>query len=345
MTAEGTPVLEARGLTKTFVARRGGRVGQVLAMSAVDISLYPGKILALVGQSGSGKSTTAKVLALLERPDSGTILLDGEPVNLPAAIRYRRAVQRYRRAVQMVFQDPFASLNPAHTVAYHLSRPIQLHRHPTTKGQVKDLSVDLLEQVNLRPAEAFLPKFPHELSGGQRQRVAIALGLAVGPKVLLADEPVSMLDVSIRLGVLNLLRDLALGHRLAVLYITHDIASARYFADTIAVMYEGSIVERGPAQEIVEHPAHPYTKLLLAAAPRAGRDRGATRSLPVRATAAGGGAPVTTGCRFAPRCPHAVPRCTSERPPEFTTGAARSAACFLLMGSAGDRADTTARWQ
>jgi peptide/nickel transport system ATP-binding protein len=314
------PVLEARCLTKVYASSRRRAGVRTVAVDGVDLKLFPGTVTALVGQSGSGKSTTAKLLARLERPDSGEILLDGRSV--PRRIRVG-----YRRAVQIVFQDPFASLNPAHTIGYHLSRPLRLHGHARTRPEVRDASISLLRQVNLHPAAAYLRKLPHELSGGQRQRVAIALALAVGPRVLLADEPVSMLDVSIRLGILNLLRDLARERKLALLYITHDIAFARYFADTVAVVYAGRVVERGPAEAVVADPAHPYTRLLLAAAPQGGQRRGELPPLPQRR----GGTDETGGerCLFAPRCPHAIDRCTSERPAEVLVAKDWTAACVL----------------
>jgi peptide/nickel transport system ATP-binding protein len=315
-----TVALAATGIMKTYAARRLRRRSPAAAVDGVDLELRRGMISALVGQSGSGKSTIAKLLALLERRDSGTVLLDGAPVGTSPTTAYRRAVQ-------MVFQDPFASLNPAHTIGYHLSRPLRLHHYARSRAEVRSQSIHLLEQVKLRPAEEFLPKFPHQLSGGERQRAAIALALAVRPRVLLADEPVSMLDVSIRAGLLNLLRELADEQRLAVLYITHDIASARYFADTIAVMYAGRIMERGPAREVVERPGHPYTKLLLAAAPQGGRNRGLPRPLPTRS-----GAPrseSSTGCVFALRCPQVMDRCTRSLPEAYPLDPGHHAACFL----------------
>jgi peptide/nickel transport system ATP-binding protein len=263
----GTVALAASGLSKTYAGRwEPRRRPGTAAVAGVDLELRRGTITGLVGQSGSGKSTIAKLLALLERRDSGTVLLDGSPAGTSPT-------DAYRRAVQMVFQDPFASLNPAHTIGYHLSRPLRVHHYARSREEVRAQSVELLERVHLRPASEFLAKLPHQLSGGERQRVAIALALAVRPQVLLADEPVSMLDVSIRAGLLNLLRELADTQRLAVLYITHDIASARYFADTIAVMYAGRIVERGPARQVTERPEHAYTKLLISAAPQGGRGR------------------------------------------------------------------------
>ncbi len=324
----GTVALTANRLTKTYAGRWDRRRRPVTAaVAGVDLELRRGTISGLVGQSGSGKSTIAKLLALLERRDSGTVLLDGEPVGASPS-------NAYRRAVQLVFQDPFASLNPAHTVGYHLSRPLRVHHYARSREEVRSQSISLLEQVHLRPAEEFLAKFPHQLSGGERQRVAIALALAVRPRVLLADEPVSMLDVSIRAGLLNLLRELADTQRLAVLYITHDIASARYFADTIAVMYAGRIVELGPAREVTEHPGHPYTKLLLAAAPQGGRSRDQLRPLPERRPPATAETPAS-GCVFAPRCPQVMDRCTREQPQAYDLGTGHQASCFLHVAGEG----------
>jgi peptide/nickel transport system ATP-binding protein len=324
----GAVALAAKGLTKTYAGRWDRRRGRSVtaAVADVDLELRRGTISGLVGQSGSGKSTIARLLALLERRDSGTVLLDGEPVGMSATTAYRRAVQ-------MVFQDPFASLNPAHTVSYHLSRPLRVHHYAQSRTELREQSVQLLEQVKLRPAEDFLFKFPHQLSGGERQRVAIALALAVRPQVLLADEPVSMLDVSIRAGLLNLLRELADTQRLAVLYITHDIASARYFADTIVVMYAGRIVERGPAREVVEQPGHPYTSLLLAAAPQGGRGRDQLRPLPERIPGTAAGLPAA-GCVFAPRCPQVMDRCVTALPEAYHLGEGHQAACFLQAARA-----------
>jgi peptide/nickel transport system ATP-binding protein len=324
-------VLVARDVTKRYPRRGAGLAGARNAVVAVDclsLSLPSGRVTALVGESGSGKSTSARLLSRIEAPTSGQILLDGQPAR-------RGDARAYRRAVQMVFQDPFASLNPAHTVGYHLSRPLRLGGLPARAA--RRASRELLEQVNLTPAETFLPRFPHELSGGQRQRVAIALALAVGPRVLIADEPVSMLDVSIRVGILALLRRLTVERGLALLYITHDIASARHFADTIVVMYGGRVVERGPAADVVDAPAHPYTRLLIAAAPKGGRSAGSWPALPQRPRPAGPAA-AGDGCVFAPRCPHAQHRCTQARPAELPVNALVSTACIrsseLLAGPA-----------
>ena len=323
----GPLAMEAISVSKDF---RIGR-GQVLhAVRDVSFSLYRGAVVALVGESGSGKSTAARLLAGQERLTSGTIKLDGKPVE----VRHRGEFRRYKSQVQYVFQDPFASLNPVHTVRYHLERPVRLHH-----GRGTDVDAEvaaLMEQVRLTPAKQFLVKYPHELSGGQRQRVSFARALAARPSVLLADEPVSMLDVSIRLEMLALLDDLRQRFSLAMLYITHDIASARYFADEVLVMYAGEIVERGPAEEVTQRPAHPYTQLLVASAPdpdnlgstlRAGgngtRRRGARRPHVAEQVA-------KVGCPFSPRCPLAEDRCRQEDPALLPITATRGAACWRL---------------
>ena len=220
----------------------------VHAVEDISLALPEASVTAVVGECGSGKSTLARLLAGLIKPTSGQLLLDGKPV--PAVSRGRR---EYTSDVQLVLQDPFSSLNSAHDVRYHLARPLQIHAWRAAAA-LDAAIVDLLERVSLTPADQYLGKYPHELSGGQRQRVAIARGLAVRPRVLLADEPVSMLDVSIRLGVLNLLDELREQDRLGILYVTHDIASARYLADVIVVMYAGQVVESGPATEITDEP-------------------------------------------------------------------------------------------
>ncbi|MEQ6897987.1 ATP-binding cassette domain-containing protein [Microbacterium sp. KR10-403] len=247
-------------LTKDFTIKSGLRRMPFRAVDRVSFDLVPGRTVALVGESGSGKSTIARMLARLEKPTSGAIdvrLDDGTPVPGSA----------YRRHVQMVFQDPFASLNPFHSIAHHIARPLAIHHRARGASAIHDLTLQMLERVNLTPAEAFAARRPHELSGGQRQRVAIARALAPGAQVLIADEPVSMLDVSIRLGVLNLIGRLQREDDLAVLYITHDLATARHFSDDILVLYKGRVVERGPADAVILDPHHDYTRLLAAAAP------------------------------------------------------------------------------
>ncbi|WP_062070900.1 ABC transporter ATP-binding protein [Demequina sediminicola] len=255
---EGT--LEFRNVVKEYRVR--GAHKKLRAVNDVSFTLEPGKTIALVGESGSGKSTIAKTILQLERPTSGDVLIDGKSVP-----RRGRALKRYRKDVQMVFQDPFASLNPFHSIGHHLERPIRLHKAVGADQTVDERIAELLTRVNLEPVEEIAGRRPHELSGGQRQRVAIARALAPGSRFLIADEPVSMLDVSIRLGVLNLLARLQREENLGVLYITHDLATARHFSDEIMVMYRGDVVERGPSDEVILNPQHDYTKRLLAAAP------------------------------------------------------------------------------
>jgi peptide/nickel transport system ATP-binding protein len=315
------PVLEARDLSKHFWVKRGRglvtRRARLQAVDGVSISLAAGTVTGLVGESGSGKTTVARMLAKIIAPDAGLVLLDGKPAP-PGRPR------TYARQVQMVFQDPFASLNPVHRVRHHLVRPLRIHH--VADGDVDGAVAELLRRVALEPPHNFTGKFPHELSGGQRQRVAIARALAVHPRVLLADEPVSMLDVSIRLGVLNLLADVRDRERLAILYVTHDIASARYLADTITVMYAGRVVESAPSVSLTDNPAHPYTQLLLSAAPDP--DRVGPPTL------AGSGAPPSllappNACLFNPRCPHAMDVCRRQRPPSVVVSPGHAAACWL----------------
>jgi peptide/nickel transport system ATP-binding protein len=322
----GPRAMDAISLTKDY---RLGR-GQILpAVRDVSFGLYRGAVVALVGESGSGKSTVAKLLAGQERPTSGSIRLDGEPVDL----RTRRAFRRYKTEVQLVFQDPFASLNPVHTIRHHLERPVRLHQGKHSGAEVAAEVRALLERVHLTPAEQFAKKYPHELSGGQRQRVSFARALAARPSVLLADEPVSMLDVSIRLEMLSLLDELRRDFRLALLYITHDIASARYFADEVLVMYAGEIVERGPAEELTQKPAHPYTQLLVASAPDPDNLGNSLRSGSAQNVRPGAGA-AAQGCPFNPRCPFADDRCRAEDPALQPVSSTRSAACWHLDAAA-----------
>ena len=331
----GPLVMEATDLNKVF---RLGPGASLQAVRNVSLGLYKGAVVALVGESGSGKSTVAKLLAGQERPTSGQITMDGQPVN----VHSNHAFRRYKSLVQYVFQDPFSSLNPVHTVGYHLARPVKLHQ-PGVKN-VKNAVTALLEQVRLTPAVQFIEKYPHELSGGQRQRVSFARALAAQPTVLLADEPVSMLDVSIRLEMLNLLDDLRTRLSLALLYITHDIASARYFADEVLVMYGGQVVERGPAEEVTQHPAHPYTQLLIASAPDPDNLGSSLKSGNVVQGAtvagkAGSVGPAPVGCPFSSRCPLADDKCRRDNPALQLLAPARAAACWRLDVAASPPAD------
>jgi peptide/nickel transport system ATP-binding protein len=323
-------ILEAEHLRKFFPVRNWNPLGQKLAVQAVEdasLTLYPGRATALVGESGSGKTTVARILAGLYEPSAGIIRFRGEPIKLTGS----HVLRLYRRHVQLIFQDPFSSLNPVHTVRYHLARPLHIHGHAHNAAQETQQSLSLLNRVSLSPAEQFIQKYPHQLSGGQRQRVAIARALAAQPEVLLADEPVSMLDVSIRLDILNLLLRLKDEEQLALLFITHDIASARYFAEDTQVMYAGQMVEGGPSEEIIQRPKHPYTQLLLSAAPdpdRLSPDGKSTTTPPARGEIPSLIHP-PTGCRFHPRCPHAMPVCRERFPKRTDLGGGHWTHCFL----------------
>jgi peptide/nickel transport system ATP-binding protein len=325
------PILEAVHLRKWFPLRSWNIFGPKRVVHAVEDTsfvLYPGRATALVGESGSGKTTVARLLAGLYTPTSGTIRFRGKPARLADPSHLRT----YRRHVQLILQDPFSSLNPIHDVRYHLARPLHIYNQVHSKSEEREAILSLLNRVNLSPAEQFISKYPHQLSGGQRQRIAIARGLAVRPEVLLADEPVSMLDVSIRLDVLNLLLRLKDEEHLAVLFITHDIATARYFAEDTLVMYAGQTVEGGPSDEVIQRPKHPYTQLLVSAAPDPDRltaenGKGIVE-LPARGEIPSLISP-PSGCRFHPRCPHAMPVCSQRFPGRTELGGGHWTNCFL----------------
>lgn len=330
------PLLEAVSITKHFRARgklfrRGSLTRVVHAVENVSLKLYPGYITALVGESGSGKSTLARLLAQLYPLTSGEIRYRGKAITATRGRAFRRHVSN----VQLILQDPFGSFNPVATIAGTLGRAVHLH-HPDADAKKRDAIVeDLLAQVNLAPARQFTEKYPHELSGGQLQRISIARALAATPDVFLADEPVSSLDVSIRLGVLNLLKRLTIERKVALLYVTHDIASARYFAAETAVMYAGELIEQGPSEEVTQRAGHPYTQLLIASAPDPSRaetqrvsDIGQPPSL----------IDPPSGCRFHPRCPFAMERCATDAPPAFDLTDKHSTRCWLYADDAEAKA-------
>jgi peptide/nickel transport system ATP-binding protein len=315
--------LQARHLTRHFSVRTPGRVFNarrvVRAVDDVSLDLTAGEVVAVVGESGSGKSVLARMLARIVRPTSGEIVLQGTTIP-----RKEKRSLEYASQVQLVLQDPFASMNPVHRMRNNLVRPLMIHG--AKKSDVEGLAQAALSRVSLEPPERFLDSYPHELSGGQLQRVSIARALCIEPKVLLADEPISMLDVSVRLGVLNLLRGLCDDDRLAIMYITHDIASARYIADEVIVMYAGQIVEHSRGTVLVDEPTHPYTQLLIASVPNPAD--------PLSTAPQNSDLTLTTvpevGCRFSPRCPYVMDRCRVEEPPEFIVAPEHTSRCWLF---------------
>lgn len=268
--ADARVVLEGRNLVKEYpVGSRSGPLRRQQTMRAVDdvsISLVQGRVTALVGQSGSGKSTLGRMLARLIPSTSGRILLDGHDVPTSGSAGHRE----YVGDVQLTLQDPFASLNPLRRIAYTLGRAVRIHQDARGEAAVHERCIQLLERVGLTPAERYLDRFPHELSGGERQRVSFARALAASPKVLIADEPVSMLDVTIRKEMLDLIDSLRRDENLAVLYITHDLGSARRYSEQVMVMHHGRVVEQGESRSVIDYPQDEYTQRLLAAAPNPG---------------------------------------------------------------------------
>ncbi len=302
-------LLSVKNLIKDFpIGQSSSKKSFMRAVNDVSFDLCKGEALAIVGESGSGKSTGARVLTRIYDKTDGEIIFKGQP--LQEFIDDNGSLE-YARQVQMIFQDPFGSLNPVHSIFHHIARPLLIHKRGDKKV-IEKLVYELLELVGLFPAVETAEKYPHELSGGQRQRVAIARALAVDPEVILADEPISMLDVSVRLGILNLMADLKDKHGISFMYITHDIATARYFAEKTAVMYVGHMVEWGNSDKVTQTPQHPYTQLLLSAVPEAGKS--GRRELGAKKGEIPLWKPSSEGCPFAARCPRALDKCSASFP-------------------------------
>jgi oligopeptide/dipeptide ABC transporter ATP-binding protein len=328
------PLLRTEGLTRHF------RVGKLLsrnvlhAVDDVNLAIGRGEIVALVGESGSGKSTIARLLARVYTPTRGEIYFEGEPLS---RIRGRKRRLAYASDVPMVFQDPYASINPAYRIAHGIKRALRLHRRGLKRMQRANELDRVLDAVGLVPAGAAARKFPYELSGGQRQRVGFAQALAFRPKLIIADEPVSMLDVSIRIGILNLMSELREREGVSFLYITHDVASARYIADRVLVMYAGHLVEEGPTEAVLQRPKHPYTQLLLSAVPDPRAELRVADKTDV-------GEPPKVinpgeGCRFRARCPYAIARCETETPQLRVLGERHLAACHVARSDFQEQAE------
>ncbi len=318
-------LLEVRGLQTHFpLSGRwlfGAPRGWVRAVDGVDLDLDPGEILGLVGESGCGKSTLGRTILQLERPTGGRVLFEGQDLAALSVAELRRR----RRHFQMVFQDPYSSLNPRRTVFETLAEPLLAHGL-VERRRVPEVVAGLMEQVELSPR--FVRKYPHEFSGGQRQRIAIARALTVGPRLLVADEPVSALDVSVQAGILNLFGRLCRERNLALLMVSHNLAVVRHLSHRIAVMYLGRIIENGPAAQVFETPRHPYTRALIQAIPEPDPRRERERTAPeVRGEPPSPSAP-PPGCAFHPRCLFAQPQCREQRPECEPCGTGRQVACL-----------------
>lgn len=330
------PKLSSEGVASAGAEGKGAEGNRfkrhkIRLLSDINLALEAGKITALVGESGSGKSTIARVLTRVMSPSAGQVRLSTE------ARGDKRRGADFCSAVQMVFQNPFDSLNPMHSVRYHLERPLQLH-HALSPDEQKARICQLLETVGLGPAELVADKLPHELSGGQRQRLSLARALAVNPRFIVADEPTSMLDVSIRLGILNLFKQVA-AQGVGILFITHDLATARYLSDHILVLYCGHIVERGETGAVIEQPQHPYTRQLLTACVDIHTDWehewGDSGAPGDRVASVASEPPVWSadrrGCPYLNRCPRAESVCKSSTPQEQQTEAGRSVRCWVPL--------------
>ncbi|WP_010479959.1 ABC transporter ATP-binding protein [Thermococcus zilligii] len=313
------PILKVENLKKYFPLKRGlvstlkGEPQRVVhAVDGVSFEVYKQQVFALVGESGCGKSTTGKLIVKLLEPTDGKIYLEGNDVT---HIKTRKEILNYRRHVQMIFQDPYSSMNPRFRIFDILEEPLLIHGIGETRAEREELIYKALEMVKITPPEDYVSRFPHMLSGGQRQRVAIARALILNPTFIVADEPVSMLDVSIRAEVLELMKELKEKMGVTYLYITHDMSTARYFADWMAVMYLGRIVEMGPAKRVIDNPLHPYTRALLAAVPEPKPERrNVIKELPIKGEVPSA-VNIPPGCRFHPRCIYAqTGLCDVEQP-------------------------------
>jgi peptide/nickel transport system ATP-binding protein len=333
--SERDELLRLDGLQVHFPVRRslgavmtGKPATYVRAVDGIDLTIRQGEILALVGESGSGKTTTGRVVVKLTPQTAGRITFDGSDVTRLWGTRKLRA---YRQRVQLIFQDPYETLNPKHTIGDFVAEPLKVSGKRYSREERERRVLEALEAAGLRPAADYAARYPHELSGGQRQRAVIAGALVMDPDLVVADEPVSMLDVSIRTELLRLMLDLRRERGLTYLFITHDLSIAWVIADRIAVMYLGRIMELGPAEAVIRSPRNPYTQALVSVSPSPDPpEQGAGQQRTILVGETPDAAHIPAGCRFHPRCPMAFDRCRVEEPPLLTVGEGHEAACWLL---------------
>jgi oligopeptide/dipeptide ABC transporter ATP-binding protein len=318
------PILRLQGVSRRYRSRGSlfrGPGKEIMALNRISLEIREGEIFGLVGQSGSGKTTAGRLIVKLEQPDSGSIFLDGQDIT---RLKGRR-LKAFRKAVQMIFQDPYQSLNPQLSILDTVSEPLLVHKIGSA-GERRELALQALKSVGLSPPEDFIHRFPHQLSGGQRQRVAIARATVLKPKLVVADEPTSMLDASISAQIFNILREMRDRLQVTLLFITHNLAAARYLCDRIAVIYKGTLVEMGKADEVIRQPSHPYTQALIDALPSFGCDRLTPYDTLLKGERTGVS---QAGCVFYPRCKVARRlKCSLEQPDFKETTVTHGVACF-----------------